>query len=112
MKEQHVFSSRVFSSIINAIEMGVRTPHPSFKLQPPCKQGDHGPYIDSKGQTAVGPVGRYYSTEDALKHDLAALRRGDIYEWDDFYKRAKVWYKSEIDRLLHLEKVKQVSIHP
>jgi hypothetical protein len=58
----------------------------------------------------VKPIGKYYFSEDALKHDLAALKRGEVYERDDFYRRAKAWYKAEIDRLLHLEKVKMVSL--
>lgn len=88
-----------------------RRPRPSCKLVPPCKQGDHGPSINSKGENAVRRIGKYYFSEDALKHDLAALKRGDIYGWDEFYKRAKAWYKGEVDRLLHLEKVKEVSLH-
>jgi hypothetical protein len=90
---------------------GTRRPRPSCKLVPPCKRGDHGPYVNWKGENAVRPIGKYYFSEDALKHDLAALKREDIYEWDEFYKRAKSWYKGEVDRLLHLEKVKEVSLH-
>lgn len=54
-------------------------------------------------------IGKYSFTEDALHHDLTALKKGEIYSEDEFYMRAKAWYKAEIDRLLHLEKVKQVS---
>jgi hypothetical protein len=91
---------------------GTRRPRLSCNVIPPCKRGDHGPYINSKGENAVAvrPIGKYYFSEDALKHDLAALKRGDIYEWDEFYKRAKAWYKGEVDRLLHLKKVKEVSL--
>lgn len=83
---------------------------PSCKLLPPCKQRFHGPYFNSKGEKAVRPIGKYYFTENALKHDLTALKRGEIYERDEFYKRAKAWYKGEVDRLLHLEKIQKVSI--
>jgi hypothetical protein len=53
-------------------------------------------------------IGKYYFTESALKHDLAALSKGAIYRRDEFYKRAKAWYKAEIDRLIHLHRVEEV----
>ncbi|GAB1316149.1 hypothetical protein MFIFM68171_06359 [Madurella fahalii] len=78
------------------------------QLVPPCRRGGHGTYISAEGgQHAAKPIGKYYFTEDALKHDLAALKRGAVYEKNEFYNRAKAWYKAEIDRLLHLEKVKE-----
>ncbi|KAK4133727.1 hypothetical protein BT67DRAFT_456517 [Trichocladium antarcticum] len=76
-------------------------------LLPPCQQGKHGSYLDSDGRHATKPIGKYYFTEDALKHDLAALKRGDIYDKHEFYTRAKAWYKAEIDRLVHLARVKE-----
>lgn len=87
---------------------GAGSPCPPCKLVPPCQHGGHGAYLDPKGEHAAKPIGKYYFTEDALKHDLAALKKGEIYEADEFYKRAKAWYKAEIDRLLHLEKVTEV----
>lgn len=89
--------------------MRVDTQRGSCELVPCCKHGDHGTHAPDGGQHAAKPIGKYYFTEDALKHDLAALKRGEVYERDDFYRRAKAWYKAEIDRLLHLEKVKEVS---
>ena len=56
------------------------------------------------------PIGKYYFAEEALRHDLAALKRGEVYGRDEFYKRAKAWYKAEIDRLLHLKQVDEVSM--
>ena len=47
-------------------------------------------------------------TEEGLKHDMMALRKGDIYRKDDFVVRARAWYTAEIDRLAHLEKVHEV----
>lgn len=80
------------------------------EVVPPCRQGGHRTGISPEGrQHAAKPIGKYYFTEVALKHDLAALKRGAVYERNEFYKRAKAWYKAEIDRLLHLEKVKEVS---
>lgn len=76
-------------------------PSPSCKLVPPCKPVYHG--LRKK------QLGRYCFTVDTLKHDIAALKQGEIYERDEFYLRAKAWYKAEIDRLLHLEAVRQVS---
>ncbi|KAK0702931.1 hypothetical protein B0T21DRAFT_299653 [Apiosordaria backusii] len=65
---------------------------------------DNGSSQDSGTQ----PIGRYHSTEDALKHDLSALKKGEIYNCNEFYKRAKAWYKAEIDRMLHLQHLEQV----
>ena len=47
-------------------------------------------------------------TEEGLKHDMMALRKGDTYRKDDFLVRARAWYTAEIDRLAHLEKVHEV----
>ncbi|AEO64438.1 uncharacterized protein THITE_158356 [Thermothielavioides terrestris NRRL 8126] len=74
------------------------SPQRTCKLVPPCKQVNHG--------LSTGKIGKYCFTEETLKHDIAALKRGEIYERDDFFLRAKAWYKAEIDRLLHLETVK------
>jgi hypothetical protein len=90
----------------------VRVPKSSCKLLPPCRQGNHGPKDITKGAHPSKAIGKYYFTEEALKHDLAALKTGEVYERDDFYRRAKAWYKAEIDRLLHLERVKKVSSDP
>jgi hypothetical protein len=83
--------------------------HPC-RLVPPCAQGNHGSSATSTGERGAKPIGKYYFTEDALIHDLAALKRGAIYDSDEFYKRAKAWYKAEIDRLLHLERVTEVGV--
>lgn len=91
-------------------EINSQAIHSSCRLLPPCQQGKHGSYLDSDGRHATKPIGKYYFTEDALKHDLAALKRGDIYDKHEFYTRAKAWYKAEIDRLVHLARVKEVSI--
>ncbi|KAK0671917.1 hypothetical protein QBC41DRAFT_383887 [Cercophora samala] len=54
--------------------------------------------VDESGNVSK-PVLKYHTGgEDDVKHDLLALRRGEIYERDEFYKRAKAWYKAEIDR--------------
>jgi hypothetical protein len=89
-------------------EDGIREPQLSCKLVPPCR-GRHGSHRTSTDSHAAKPIGKYYFAEEALKHDLAALKRGEIYDRDDFYRRAKAWYKAEIDRLLHLEHVIEVS---
>lgn len=80
------------------------------KLIPPCKErhDSHHNLIDRYG--VKKPIGKYYFTEEALRHDLAALKRGEVYGRDEFYKRAKAWYKAEIDRLLHLKQVEEVSM--
>jgi hypothetical protein len=95
-------------------ETGSRMSQSPCRLFPPCKQGNHGSSAHSTGECGARPIGKYYFTEDALIHDLAALERGALYDSDEFYKRAKAWYKAEIDRLLHLEKAKEVGIikHP
>ncbi|SPQ26711.1 0bbc4d6a-1134-4cab-9f75-326520e0370e [Thermothielavioides terrestris] len=74
------------------------SPQRTCKLVPPCKQVNHG--------LSTGKIGKYCFTEETLKHDIAALKRGEIYERNDFFLRAKAWYKAEIDRLIHLETVK------
>ena len=80
------------------------------KLIPPCK-GRHDSHHDPIDRYGVKkPIGKYYFTEEALRHDLAALKRGEVYGRDEFYKRAKAWYKAEIDRLLHLKQVEEVSM--
>lgn len=80
------------------------------ELLPPCDEGNHGTNLTIEGSHLVArPIGKYYFTEDALKHDLAALKRNEIYDSGEFYKRAKAWYKAEIDRLLHFEKALGVS---
>ncbi|KAK4149040.1 hypothetical protein C8A00DRAFT_19229 [Chaetomidium leptoderma] len=82
------------------------------KLEPPCDRGNHGFHITWQGEYVGRPIGKYYFTEDALKHDLAALKKGEVYDKDEFYKRAKSWYKAEIDRLIHLERVKATAAIP
>ncbi|KAK3292377.1 uncharacterized protein B0H64DRAFT_308081, partial [Chaetomium fimeti] len=77
------------------------------RLVPPCERGNHGFYVDAKGERAIKTIGKYYFTEDALEHDLAALKKGEVYDRDEFFKRARAWYKAEIDRILHLETVQQ-----
>ncbi|KAK3303177.1 uncharacterized protein B0T15DRAFT_576585 [Chaetomium strumarium] len=79
----------------------------SCKLVPPCRSVQHGISIDSAGQTKTKPIGKYYFTEDALKYDLAALKKGEVYSREEFYRRAKTWYKAEIDRLLHLKRIEK-----
>ena len=79
-------------------------PQASCKLVPPCR-GRHD--AQPSPTSAAKPIGKYYFTEEALIHDLAALKRGEVYDRDEFYRRAKAWYKAEIDRLLHLEQVIQ-----
>ncbi|KAK0707680.1 hypothetical protein B0H67DRAFT_556338 [Lasiosphaeris hirsuta] len=79
------------------------------KLVPPCKQGRHGPKFSplaSEGR-AINLLGKYHLTEEGLIHDLRALHKGAIYTRDEFLKRARAWYKAEIDRLLHLDKVRE-----
>ncbi|KAK4234886.1 hypothetical protein C8A03DRAFT_46856 [Achaetomium macrosporum] len=85
----------------------IRTSQSLCRLVPPCQSVKHGLFIDSAGQTKTTPIGKYYFTEHALKYDLAALKKGEVYNRDEFYRRAKTWYKAEIDRLLHLEKVEK-----
>ena len=75
--------------------------HPC-QLIPPCKHGNHG-------TINMLTIGKYFFTEDALKHDLLALRKGEVYGEDDFYVRAKAWYKAEIDRLEHKRRVGEVN---
>ncbi|KAK3381926.1 hypothetical protein B0H63DRAFT_546669 [Podospora didyma] len=78
------------------------------QIIPPCRQGNHGAHLSSEGgMQATKAMGKYHFTEPALKHDLNALQKGKVYSADEFYTRAKAWYKAEIDRLLHREKVKQ-----
>ncbi|EAQ84760.1 hypothetical protein CHGG_08774 [Chaetomium globosum CBS 148.51] len=82
------------------------------RLVPPCKQGNHGFYIDANGERVNKTIGKYYFTEDALQQDLAALKRGEAYDKDDFFRRAKAWYKAEIDRNIHFETVQQEMFQP
>ncbi|KAK1782393.1 hypothetical protein QBC45DRAFT_448497 [Copromyces sp. CBS 386.78] len=70
--------------------------HHACRLKPPCKQGHGGP-----AKTIV-PIGKFFYSEEALIHDLGALKRGAVYKDDkDFYKRVKSWYKAEVDRCMH-----------
>ncbi|KAH6617716.1 hypothetical protein B0J18DRAFT_435405 [Chaetomium sp. MPI-SDFR-AT-0129] len=77
------------------------------RLRPPCLRGRHGLLFDPDGNRVIRNIGHYYFTEDGLEHDLEALRRNHLYRRSDFVKRAKAWYKAEIDRLLHLVRVEE-----
>ncbi|KAJ4417285.1 hypothetical protein N0V85_001908 [Neurospora sp. IMI 360204] len=73
--------------------------HHACRLIPPCKQGHGGP------AKTILPIGKYFFSEEALEHDLGALKRGAIYPNEsEFYKRVKAWYKAEVDRLLHRQR--------
>lgn len=82
------------------------------QLIPPCKQGNHGLQSQMRSAPDKKPsyrkIGKYYFTEEALKHDLAALKRGKVYTKKEFYQRARAWYKAEIDRILHWYRVYKV----
>lgn len=65
--------------------------------------------FDPNGDRVIKNIGHYYFTEDGLEHDLVALQRNHLYRRSDFVNRAKAWYKAEIDRLLHLVRVEEVS---
>ncbi|KAM7203591.1 hypothetical protein V8F20_003886, partial [Naviculisporaceae sp. PSN 640] len=74
------------------------------QLVPPCRVGNHGVIApDRKGR--YEKIGKYYFTEQALKHDLGALKRGKVYTKQEFYRRARAWYKADIDRILHWHRV-------
>ncbi|KAK5662307.1 hypothetical protein OQA88_8213 [Cercophora sp. LCS_1] len=73
------------------------------QLVPPCNLGRHS---HNPLQTGSSTLGEYHLTEEGLKHDLSALKKGDIYQRSDFLFRARAWYKAEIDRQTHLERVK------
>ncbi|KAL0469673.1 hypothetical protein QR685DRAFT_572639 [Neurospora intermedia] len=56
--------------------------HHACRLNPPCKQGHGGP------AKTILPIGKYFFSEEALEHDLDALRKGAVYKGDkEFYKR-------------------------
>ncbi|KAK4099439.1 hypothetical protein N658DRAFT_164171 [Parathielavia hyrcaniae] len=86
----------------------------SCKLEPPSKREDHDETVTLKSELDGKKIEKIdnalHVTEDVPKHnsDLAALIRGDIYSKDEFYKRAKTWYITKTNRLLHLDKAKQV----
>ncbi|KAK3948296.1 hypothetical protein QBC32DRAFT_381701 [Pseudoneurospora amorphoporcata] len=70
--------------------------HHACRLKPPCKQGHGGP------AETIGPIGKFFYSEEALIHDLGALKRGAVCKDEmDFYKRVKSWYKAEVDRCMH-----------
>ncbi|KAK1754237.1 hypothetical protein QBC47DRAFT_429895 [Echria macrotheca] len=77
------------------------------QLVPPCSQGRHGLHFSpiASEWRKSNVLGKYHMTEEGLKHDLAALRKGEIYRKADFFARARAWYKAEVDRLTHLERV-------
>jgi hypothetical protein len=82
------------------------------QLVPPCKRGRHG-YHFSPGANehrSANILGKYHITEEGLLHDLGALKRGAVYRREDFLVRARAWYKAEIDRLFHLERVQEVFV--
>ena len=91
-----------------------RPKHSPCQIVPPCKQGRHGYHFSpvASEQRSANVLGKYHLTEEGLKHDLGALRRGEVYGRMDFLRRAKAWYKAEIDRLSHLERVQYVSVLP
>ncbi|KHE86713.1 hypothetical protein GE21DRAFT_1203489 [Neurospora crassa] len=70
--------------------------HHACRLNPPCKQGHGGP------AKTILPIGKYFFSEEALEHDLGALKKGAVYKDNkEFYKRVKAWYKAEVDRCMH-----------
>lgn len=74
--------------------------HHACRLNPPCKKGHGGP------AKTILPIGKYFFSEEALIHDLRALKRGAVYNDEkNFYKRVKAWYKAEVDRLMHRKQV-------
>lgn len=73
------------------------------QMVPPCIHGKHKYSENGKSYK----LGRYHWYEEGLVHDLNALKRGKIYTRDDFLERARSWYKAEIDRLTHLERVQE-----
>ncbi|KAK3401808.1 hypothetical protein B0T20DRAFT_346073 [Sordaria brevicollis] len=74
--------------------------HHACRLHPPCRKGHGGP------ARTILPIGKYFFSEEALIHDLAALKRGAVYHGEaEFFKRVKAWYKAEVDRLMHRKQV-------
>ncbi|KAK3503823.1 hypothetical protein B0T13DRAFT_142020 [Neurospora crassa] len=70
--------------------------HHACRLNPPCKHGHGGP------AKTILPIGKYFFSEEALEHDLGALKKGAVYKDNkEFYKRVKAWYKAEVDRCMH-----------
>ncbi|KAK4126924.1 hypothetical protein N657DRAFT_630852 [Parathielavia appendiculata] len=70
-------------------------------------EGDH----NARGTLKAENAGRTIKnvTKDTRKKldDVTALKKGEVYGKIEFYKRAKSWYKGKINRLLHLDEVKQ-----
>ncbi|KAK4199290.1 hypothetical protein QBC40DRAFT_349581 [Triangularia verruculosa] len=110
-----------WNSIHNFAKMKLRGPGPrvfirtsKIKSTPPLgvPTWDFSNINRPQGRTAEG-IWRFHSTEDDLKHDAGALKKGEIYGRDEFYKRAKAWYKAELDRLIYLRALeeKKVSAH-
>ncbi|KAK4212469.1 hypothetical protein QBC37DRAFT_193573 [Rhypophila decipiens] len=93
----------------NDLASGLQSPDPlppapnPCQVVPPCREGNHG--IQPSVDTAYRKIGKYYFTEEALRHDLAALKRGKVYTRQEFFPRARAWYKAEIDRILHWHRV-------
>lgn len=77
------------------------------RLVPPCREGNHG-VIAPDRKRSHEKIGKYHFTEEALKHDLGALKRGKVYTKREFYRRARAWYKADIDRVLHWHRVYKV----
>ncbi|KAM7190229.1 hypothetical protein V8F33_009589 [Rhypophila sp. PSN 637] len=97
-----VFTENVLASGLNCPDPVPPAPK-SCQLIPPCREGNHG--VQPSVDTAYRKIGKYYFTEKALKHDLAALKRGKVYTKQEFFRRARAWYKADIDRILHWHRV-------
>ncbi|KXX78819.1 hypothetical protein MMYC01_200951 [Madurella mycetomatis] len=74
------------------LKAGVNAHVSPCELVPPCRQGGHRTCISEGRQHAAKPIGKYYFTEDALKHDLAALKRGAVYQKTNFTNEQKPGY--------------------
>ncbi|KAM7221858.1 hypothetical protein V8F06_002851 [Rhypophila decipiens] len=97
-----MFTENVLASGLNSPDPLPPGPKPC-QLVPPCRERNHG--IQPSVDTAYRKIGKYYFTEEALKHDLAALKRGKVYIKQEFFPRARAWYKADIDRILHWHRV-------
>lgn len=64
--------------------------------------------VEESGNTTNSPLKYHTGGINDVKHDLLALKKGEVYSRDEFYNRVKAWYKAEIDRVLLLEDHKRV----